>query len=142
MFETVTDDTAVKPKFPLIWQVWGYNKSSTKLEQAVPYAEKMRGVHIVRVPSGSVVLVNPMISASISADASLYRDRFTTRRRNAARYFAADKVGASVCWATSSVSPEIRGCALGPLQLDFSEEQSTLGYRRKTYPAGAYGVYY
>ena len=133
-FETVTVDTTVKPTYALVGKVGGISKRSTKLNQAVPYAEQLRGIHIVRGSSGSVLLINPMISESISDAGALYRDRFTSRQRNAARYFAADKVGPLLCRTTRDVFHKIRGCALDPLRLAFDAEQSTWGPKKKNSP--------
>ena len=107
-FETVTVDTAAKPTYSLIGKVGGNNQRSTKSKQAVQYADPLHGIHIVRWSSGSVLLVNPMLSESISGAGNLYRERFTAHRRNAARYFVADKVGPLLCRATRSVFPKIK----------------------------------
>ena len=110
---------------PLVGQVGGNSKNKIKQKKVVTYNEQLHTVHVVRGPFGSVLLAQPMISESISAPGTLYADKFTQEQRDSVRFFRADKVRTLLTKKTRIVFPNIRGCAIDPLQLAFSAQKST-----------------
>ena len=121
-FEYLSPDRTPRPTYPLVGQGGSNCKNEIKQRQSAPYNEQLRTVHVFRGSCGSVLLVHPMMSESISDDGPLYFSKFADAKRDYVRFFCADKVGHLLTKMTRAVFPNIRGCALGPPHLAFATE--------------------
>ena len=92
-FDYLSVDSAFKPTFPIVGQVGSNCTNKIKQKQAAPYNEQLHTVHVVRGSCGSVLLVHPMMSGSISSDGSLYDAKFTGAQTDSVRFCCAGKVG-------------------------------------------------
>ena len=107
-FESGTVDSTVKPARPLVGQLGRNKRKNEKREQAIPLAQQLPAVRVVRGASGSVLLAEPMFSGHIPASGVLYDRKFSDRRRNAVLYLIADTTDSLLGATMGNVSPDLR----------------------------------
>ena len=128
--ECIGIDCAVKPTRSLLGKTHRNTQRKVKESQAIPYADQIHAIQVVRGASGSVLCSEHAFSEKLDAIFNMYREVFSDQQRNSVNFITPDKPGAELVLLARATFPNFRGCALAPIHIVFCADQATWGESR------------